>query len=69
VVVVGVVPARAAIGVPRASVATIATVAMVRLAMLVMADLSREHINRTEQSFEIPVNRMNIGCEDRSDQR
>jgi hypothetical protein len=31
-----------------------------------MSDLSREYINRTEQSFEIPVNRMNIGCEDRS---
>jgi hypothetical protein len=34
--------------------------------MLVMSDLSREYINRTEQSFEIPVNPMNIGCEDRS---
>jgi hypothetical protein len=36
-----------------------------------MGDLSKELTNRTEQSFEIPVNRMNISCEDCSgdDQR
>jgi hypothetical protein len=31
-----------------------------------MGDLSKDYINRIEQSFEIPVNPMNIGCEDRS---
>jgi hypothetical protein len=66
VVVVLEVLARATTGVPRPSIATIATAAMVRFAILVMADLSKEYINRTEQSLEIPVNRLNIGCEDRS---
>jgi hypothetical protein len=30
-----------------------------------MADLSKEYTNRTERTFEIPVNRLIFGCEGR----
>jgi ABC-type proline/glycine betaine transport system permease subunit len=58
-----VVPAYASTGVPKPSAATIATPAMVRFTMLVIRDLSKEHTNGIENSFENDVNQMKKGCE------